>query len=660
MLTLLGLFAALRAGLLVRNWAFAADVPAGVLACSFLVGIRFDASVVGGVMLALTAWAALPVIGWQYRAWSVRWLPRLLGLFMLPVIFLCMAEWEFYREFQDRFNQLAVQYITDDPRTVTSMLWYGYPVVTYVLICLVLAAVAFLLFRHGMQAADMPRAFSWKNYGARVVPAVAVAVLVFFSLMRGTTWSKPPLRWGDAYFSQYRFANHLALNGVFAIVEVVDELYRHAYSKPWLHQLPAADALRTTRAMVVQPGDRLIEPGTYPLYRQPGATGRTLTFSVPPRNVVIILSESFNAQFIGALGCPYNATPMFDRLAQRGMLFENFFSQGSHTHQGLFVTMCSFPNLPGFEFLMKHSLGQQPFRSLQRVLREDGFSSSYIYNGCFTWDNQQGFFRNQGMEYFVGRDDFVRPKHFDPTWGVSDEDMFARSIQELNRLTATGRVLALLQTLSNHAPYQLPPPAPFADLKGPAYLYDRLNGIRYADWAMGAFFDAAALQPWYSNTLFVVLGDHAFHYESIPLEMDLRVYHVPLLLYYPRDASLAGKRWARVASQVDVLPTIVGLLGLTNAHQAWGRDVFRLAPDDPGWAVIKPSGSGQIVSYIRGDTYLSKTPDGQIGMYRYTLMPWSAARITDPAVIATNLHALRAYVQTGLDALMTRRAGVAQ
>ena len=255
---------------------------------------------------------------------------------------------------------------------------------------------------------------------------------------RGTLRQGPPLRWGDAYFSDYAAANQLALNGIFTLGRTIEQRSRNNRASAWMKTMPADRALAVTRDLVLQPGDRLLAPAEYPLLRVPGEGSRAVQFSPRPRNLVIILMESFLGEFVGALGAPYNATPCFDQLSKKGMLFDHFFSQGTHTHQGLFATLCSVPNLPGFEFLMSDTAGKQPFRSLPAILSEQGYQTVYVYNGSPTWDNQEGFFRNQGIRYFVGRDDYINPLHNDPTWGVSDEDMFMRAVDEIGRLSAQG------------------------------------------------------------------------------------------------------------------------------------------------------------------------------------------------------------------------------
>jgi len=307
--------------------------------------------------------------------------------------------------------------------------------------------------------------------------------------------------------------------------------------------MPEAEALQLTRDLLLTPTDTLLLPDQYPvLRRHRPATVLPKT----PKNVVFIVMESFSAQFVGALGNDHGITPNFDRLAKEGLLFDHFFSNGTHTHQGMFATVACFPNLPGFEYLMQEPEGQHQFSGLPVLLKSRGYQDLYVYNGDFAWDNQKGFFRNQGMK---------RP------------------------------FFAVLQTLSNHTPYALPDPLPVEPVTGFGHLDEHLTAQRYADWALGRFFDQARKQPWYDETLFVLVGDHAFGVRKQASEIDFLRFHVPLLLIAPGIRERYGEVSHVTATQMDVVPTAVSLLGQPFVHQCWGRDLLSLPEDDPGFGI---------------------------------------------------------------------------
>jgi len=657
-LFLMVFFALSRGFLLWQNITLAKNIPNSVISKSFLVGIGFDARISSMMVLPVFVWSLLPIIGWQYRRWTIRIVIFLTAIVYSIFMFLTLSEVEFYKEFQDRYNTLATHYILDDPITVIKMLWNGFPVITYTIIWAVIVIILGMVMLR-MIKSRLPNQFLWKRYFFRLGAWAAILIPLLVFGVRGTARGGPPLRWGDACFSKYKFANHLALNGTFMLGRTLFVKKRNKRDKMWRKVMTKQKALEIARKMILLPGDKLVKTNEYPLMRIPGKEGRTFSYKTTPKNVVLILGETFSAQLAGATGNKYNATPEFDKLVKHGILFDRFFSQGTHTHQGMFATICSIPNLPGHEFIMQTEDGRQTFTSFISILKQYGFSTVYVYNGSFNWDNQYGFFRNQGMDKFFGATDFKNPKFLDPTWGVSDEEMFDQSLIEIDKITKKGPAFAFLQTLSNHAPYDLPPPAPFSGVVGPESLSKRLQGIRYADWAMGKFFEKAKDKKWFKETLFIILGDHSFAYLQPDTLMDITIQHIPLLFYYPGYESHGGEIKHTIGSQMDILPTTIGLLDIYPTNQCWGRDLFRLPPGDQGWAIIKPTGSSQVASYISGNKFFSLTSRKEQRLYKYNLVPWSFEIITNqPKVEAEFKEKLQGYVETAINALVNKKAGL--
>jgi phosphoglycerol transferase MdoB-like AlkP superfamily enzyme len=236
--------------------------------------------------------------------------------------------------------------------------------------------------------------------------------------------------------------------------------------------------------------------------------------------------------------------------------------------------------------------------------------------------------------------------------------MFARAAEELSALPADRPFFAVLQTLSNHTPYHLPEPLPFAPVTDGGTLDERLTAMKYSDWALGQFFARVRDEPWFTQTLFVVVGDHGFGTADQATDIDLARFHVPALLLGPGIRERFGARRATVASQVDLVPTAVGQLGGGFVHQCWGRDLLALPADDPGFAVIKPSGSDATTAILAGDEILVRSPAGVMRLYEYRLAPElvavPVARADEESRLARQLTG---YVGTALRALASRGVG---
>jgi len=658
-IALLMMFALLRLALLAYNYEQIGVAAVGDLAEAFLNGARFDLRLVLIALLPLLL-ALLSYKLMQHRGWMHAWMMAFASI----SLFLGLVELDFYREFNQRLNGLVFQYMKEDPRTVLSMLWYGFPVLRYLLAWSVLVWLfSRLLARldRVTRPATVPaygrEAGSLEGWYGRVF-VLALCLVLAIVAARGTLRQGPPLRWGDAFTTNSMFANQLGLNGVLTLATAAINQFSGHRVNIWKPSLPPDTATTMVRRMLLTANDQLIDHQGAAVRRNfSPPTDKTL----PVRNVVVILMESFSGQHVGVLGAPSNITPNFDKLAGEGVLFTRFFSNGTHTHQGMFASFACFPNLPGFEYLMQQQEGNNHFSGLPQLLSGRGYDNLYVYNGDFAWDNQSGFFGKQGVTNFVGRSDFVNPLVSDPTWGVSDQDMFDRAADELTAKSGGKPFYALLQTLSNHTPYPLPEKLPVEAVKGFGSIDQHLTAMRYSDWALGQFFEKARKSPYFKETLFVVVGDHGFASGEQLTEINLGRFHVPLLLIAPGIREKFGERRDVVGTQVDIVPTIMARLGGKVRHQCWGRDLLSLPADDPGFGIIKPSGSDQTVALVRGSRVLVEAKTKEAILYDFRLGEKSTANVVhdDQGALDEMKIRLEAYIQTATQSLLANTTGIA-
>lgn len=647
-LLLMLMFAALRLALLHHNAELIGATSSGDLLEAFGNGARFDLRVVVYAVAPLLL-SILSLRAMAARRALVLWLSGVASLSLL----LGITELDFYREFHQRLNSLVFQYLEEDLGTVSSMLWNGFPVARY-LLAWALGTVAMAILLHWIEHITRPRqvrpALAWYlRFGVFFLCLLLAAIAA-----RGTLKQGPPLRWGDAYTTDSIFANHLGLNGILTLVDAAANNFSDHRDNTWKATLPEAEAVATVRQMLLGEHDVLVDADSAAIRRDttPPAAG-----TLPVKHVVVILLESFAGRWVGALGSDAGITPNFDRLSREGLLFTRFFSNGTHTHQGMFATMACFPNLPSFEYLMRTPEGSHQFSGLPQQLSARGYDDLYVYNGNFQWDNQSGFFSNQGMRNFIGREDFVDPVFIDPTWGVSDQDMFDRAAAELAKKDPSKPFYALLQSLSNHTPYALPEQLPVAPVTDHGSNNQHLTAMRYSDWALGQFFDKARQSPYFKDTLFVIVGDHGFGSPEQLTEMDLYRHNVPLLLIGPGVREQFGERRDTVGTQIDVVPTIMGRLGGTSRQQCWGRDLLSLPEGDTGIGVIKPSGSDQTVAIVSGDKVLVQPKGLPARLYRYQLQERRVEVLQGDAEQAGLQKRLEAFLQVATQSLLHNSTG---
>ena len=649
-----GMFQLLRFGLFLRNRDLADVLSAKIVARAFLVGVRFDASVAAFSCIPVILLTRLAGVPWG-RTGERRVCVALSVVLGVVFILMGLGEIEFYREFYCRYNTLVVDY-TAHGGTVMSMIWYGYPVVRYLLIAILLVgAYIYLTFRAGWMWLPVSRPPAPRQFliGAfSTVGAIALLAVLARGGLRGT-----PLQWGDAVHSDSTFGNHLAQNGIWTLAHsILTHSRANGFDASWRNAMPAADAYELTQRLVLQPHEKLEgDSAKYPLLRRSHGGERSVSLSRVsdrPPNVVIVLMESFTGRHVGVLGSDNDRTPEYNRLAQQGILFDRCFSNGSHTHQAAYVVMASFPNLPGYECLMESTQADQKFDALPMALKRRGYETMFLYNGDLAWDNMEGFFKIQGIDRFIGRDDFDGSAYRDATWGVSDRELFERANQEF--AAAKKPFYATILTLSNHAPFKLPKPLPFPEETAAGELNGRLNGIRFADWSIGHFFELARQEEYFQNTIFVLVGDHGFSVKPVLTDLNLLRHHVPLLFYAPALLGTDPRRRHTVVSHLDITPTIQGLLGEEEPHQHWGRDLFTLPMDDPGYAIFKPSGGAPEVGFARDDLLLVRGKSGKGHLYHYDLgFPSRVTQLDspDPGQIHEMEKEMQAFIQTGLEVL---------
>jgi phosphoglycerol transferase MdoB-like AlkP superfamily enzyme len=662
---LLALFAALRAGLIWRTWTPGAATR-GQLLWSFVVGARFD--------LAMACYLCIPITVACYVPWLAPWRgPRTRRAFLwiwstalASLMFVLLCEYEFFGEFQSRFNQIAVRYF-NHPATVGGMVWYNYPVLKY----LAAGLAVFVLVHVGMRLSlrwsyppatlANPAPIRWPR---EVIGATALVLLLVFGSRGG--FQNEPLRWGDAFRGDSEYANQMSLNGLYSLANAIKDMSsRGREGAKWTDPDQVAVGRRAVQRLIVAPGERLIDPDQRTVLRQ-GDVGSGLTLRGKdgrPINVVVVMMESFSARYVGACGAARSFTPSFDALAREGILFDRTLSAGTHTHQGIFAIQLGFPNLPGYETLMESGVANQPFRSAARIFGDRGYRTMFLYNGDFAWDNMRGFFNKQGVDRFIGRDEMAGDaRYVDEVWGVSDGDVFTRANREFEAASKEGPFYATIMTLSNHAPFQVPPVPGAAPITDQGEYNGRLTAMRYADWAVGQFVAEARKLSYFQNTLFVFVGDHGFHVPPMMTELHLLYHHVPLLFFAPALTDQGGRVEHRIASHNNVIPSILGLLGITDSpHAAWARSLFNDAFADENFAVFKNSGGGPAIGLARGDKLLVLgSAIGKPLLLRFDLGPAPTfAKLDDAAAEQSMSLELRAYVRAALDDLGHNRAGAA-
>ena len=535
-----------------------------------VVGALFDA--VTGLYACLPLLAALWLL--PRRALRTRAARLLLWAGMLAActafLYLGAAEYFFFREFDARFNYVAVEYLIY-PTEVFVNLRDSYPVGTALALACLAAAALVPVLRGAVRAALDDRAGLVRR---SPLPLAALA-------LAGLATAGMDLQTASVPYN--RVAGELAANGVYAFFSALrnaDIDYPRYYAG-----LPQAEAERRARAMVAQANTRFLHGpgGGHPLARH---VDNSDLGPPRPRHVIILLQESLGAEFVGSLGGA-GWTPNLDRIAAQSLSFTQVYATGTRTVRGMEAVATALPPVPPESVLKKR--GYQDVFNLASIARQAGYSPTFIYGGYGSFDNMNAFFGANGWRT-IDRTD-LPPARFANIWGIDDEDLLADALGEYDAQVARGeRVFSVVMSTSNHKPFTFPEGVPGVPAQGGG----REAGVRYADHAIGRFFDALRRRPWYRDAMLVIVADHGarvYGREQVPVGS----YAIPFVVHAP--GMVEPGRDGTLASQADVAPTLLGLLRLSYDTRWFGRDILRVPPGQ-GYALFNHN---RDVALLRGE-----------------------------------------------------------
>lgn len=538
-------------------WQFKPETATvGQVLKGFLLGLHLDVFVALAASLPWLLWFSGVPARWLAARWHRLMVTCLFGFGWSVLTFLFFVEYYFFEEFKSRFNTVAVDYLLY-PKEVGTNIWESYPVVVIVLLSLAgglwLARIVWRWLGR-LAAASQPPPRRW--------PAVAVVAALLLALGL-------PLRLSEARFSPDRLLNELANNGQLSFLNAA--FTRHMDYSAFYRTLPAEEAWRRALDLVGGGPPSGAAPAAAWPREIPGNPHN------PRLNVVLLLEESLGSEFWGVLGAGYNGmtnsfTPRLDALAEReGLLFTNLYATGNRTIRGLEGVLASFPPLPGDSIVARDR--SDHIETIASVLARDGYETFFIYGGRSLFDGMGKFALKNGYQRFIEQKDFARPT-FTTSWGVCDEDLFDRLLEECRRLHQRGRpFLATSLSVSNHKPYTYPP----GRIPEDPNKHWRHHAVKYADYALGRFFEQARREPFYTNTIFVVVADHGarvYGRQTIPLQS----YRIPLLIVGPAVVPQPARNGV-LGCSLDVAPTVLGLIHRPYTSVFFGQDLCRIPPE---------------------------------------------------------------------------------
>jgi phosphoglycerol transferase MdoB-like AlkP superfamily enzyme len=464
-------------------------------------------------------------------------------LFVLIMVQNAVSEFFFWNEFGVRYNFIAVDYLVYT-NTVIGNIMESYPVVPLFLgVGIITVSITYWIVKQTKSYLDKLPDFKEKLKSTGIY-AFAVLISLF----------------GIPYLAQKAnsdnvFANELQANGIykFAVAFESSELDFDTYYK----------TLPEDKAFTILNGKISGTKGQSTI-RKITSDSTALT-----KNVVLITVESLSGDFMTEYGNDKHITPFLDSLADKSLQFTNLYAVGNRTVRGLeAVTLCLPPSAA--ESVVKRKDNKNKF-STGAVFKNKGYAVKYFYGGDAFFDNMEDFFGGNGYDIIDKKAFKPEEITFQNIWGVCDEDMYRKAIQEMNTEATQNRpFFNHIMTVSNHRPFTYPEGK--IDISGKSK--SRSGGVKYTDYALKQFFAMSKKQSWFNNTVFVIVADHCAS-SSGKTELPLEKYRIPAMVYAP--GFITPKQVPTLMSQIDLMPTVMGMLHFSYESKFYGQDVF--SPD---------------------------------------------------------------------------------
>jgi phosphoglycerol transferase MdoB-like AlkP superfamily enzyme len=284
--------------------------------------------------------------------------------------------------------------------------------------------------------------------------------------------------------------------------------------------------------------------------------------------VVLISVESFSGDYLKRFGNKENITPYLDSLIPHSLWFEQFYASGTRTVRGLEAISMGIPPTPG-QSIVRRPDNDDMF-TMGSVLKTKGYDVHYIYGGNSFFDNMGKFFSNSSYTVLDERDIPDSLIHLTTAWGADDEATFDYTLQQCDKSFESGKLFFNhIMTVSNHRPYTYPQGR--IDISPE---YQSVQGaVKYTDFAINKFIKNAQKKPWFNNTMFVIVSDHCAK-SAGKTDLPVNRYHIPCLIYGPRLVTPSIEN--RLVSQIDLAPTILGLMNMNYSSRFLGYDVYHM------------------------------------------------------------------------------------
>ena len=488
--------------------------------------------------------------------------------------FLCAADLELYTAWGFRMDATPLQYFKTPEEmgaTISSS-----PVFLLLLIFIVLGVLFIFIYKKYFNRFIDKEQIRFRFF--EVTFSGFLFIFLFIPIRGGI--QKIPMNISDVYFSEKLFADHAAINLPWNIMFSI--LNKNDDQNPFNY-------------FTIEESEKLVDS----LYNT-GPVKIPSILSVKKPNILIIILESFTAKLVGSLGGVPGVTPNLDKIAANGLLFTNIYASGDRSEKGLIAILSGYPN-QAITSIIKTPTKTRQLPSLNQALDNAGYHSSFTYGGELEFANIKSYLANTGFDKLIDKYSFPLSQRT-TSWGVHDEYVFNRFYDNLKNEKQP--FFATLFTLSSHEPYDVP----LTHFKKKDETTQFKNSIYYTDSLLGDFITKSKLEPWWQNTLIIIVADHGHPLPGHDANDRPSKFHIPLI--FTGGALKIKGVINNIGSQTDIPTTILNELNIPSNAFKWGKGLldssatsFAFYSFNNGFGFVTPKGTVTIDNVSKKPIY---------------------------------------------------------
>ncbi len=515
---------------------------------SFFYGLRMDLSTIAYILIVQLFFLLLSFL-FQTRLTDI-----FLRIYHLVVITLLTiiqtGDVIVYHFLKSLLNWRVLSYLAEPGEAVASVTWQQAVLIVFSFSILLIAEIYFFkkYFSEKTQQEKKSGVLS------KVFVTLSLPVILFISMRGGI--QKLPINESSVYYSSNQLLNFSAVNGAWHLT----------------HNIYGAGIASENSFVFMD--KKISDEEVNQLFKctQQDSFPHILKTNNP--NVVIIILESFTADIIEALGGEKDLTPNFNSLVKEGVLFTNIYASGTRTDQGIVSVLSGFPSTPNFSIMRNVDKSAKLF-SLSKYFLERKYSTSFYYGGKTDFSNLNSYLLNSKFDKINDENSFDKKAERN-NWGVHDEPVLMKQLNDMNQIPQP--FFSAIMTLSSHPPYNVPGEKKFPEDNSANKFRNVAN---YADKSLGNYFKEARKQPWFNNTLFILVADHGV---ELPRGNNLnfpKAHHIPLLFFgNALKDELKGTTVLTMGGHHDIAATLVQQLGSGNENFKWSKNLLNTSCND--------------------------------------------------------------------------------